>query len=78
MILDAATTAKVIRHTIHMLKNKNPMYENDPARSILMAFEELASSFDMITTSKATAHLSAPDAEADFNLSHRVVGRDTE
>lgn len=54
MILDAATTAKVIRYTIDNLKMKNSDYENDPARSILMAFEELANSFDMIATSKAT------------------------
>lgn len=49
MILDAATTAKVIRHTITMLKQKNAMYKHEPARSILLAFEELASSFDLLT-----------------------------
>jgi len=52
MILDASTTVKVIRHTIQNLKIKNPDYESDPTWSILMALEELAKSFDMITTSK--------------------------
>jgi len=79
MILDANTTAKVIRHTIQNMKNRNPQYENDPARSILMAFEELAKSFDMIATSKMTTHLATSDAESSgLELSHRVVSRDTE
>ena len=52
MILDAATTVKMIRHTITTLKNVNPNYEEEPSRSILIAFEELANSFEELTESK--------------------------
>ena len=48
MILDAAVTVKAIRHTIVMLKNKNPNYESEPAWSILIALEELAKTFEMM------------------------------
>ena len=46
MILDAAVTVKAIRHTITMLKIKNPNYESEPAWLILMALEELAKTFE--------------------------------
>jgi len=52
MILDAATTSKMIRYTISTLKSKNAMYRHEPARSILLAFEELATSFDLLRTEK--------------------------
>jgi len=51
-MLDAATTAKVIKHTISMLRNKNSNYEQEPARSILIAFEELAKSFEILQDKK--------------------------
>lgn len=48
-MLDANTIAKLIRYTITKLKVANPQYENEPAQSILIAFEELAVSFDSVT-----------------------------
>jgi len=63
MILDASTTVKVIRHTIQNLKMKSPQYESEPARSILVALEELAKSFDMITTSKITAAQASKESD---------------
>ncbi len=82
MILDANTTAKMIRYTIDKLKTKNPQYEHEPARSILIAFGELAKSFDMITNkAMAVGDLgsSSEDSQqdAEVGLSHRVTGRDT-
>jgi hypothetical protein len=49
MMLDANTTARMIRHTIVRLKANHPKYGTEPESTILEAFEELAVSFDSIT-----------------------------
>jgi len=49
MILDADVTARIIRHTIAILKNRNADYEIDPTRSVLIALDELANSFEQLT-----------------------------
>ena len=48
MMLDAATTAKVIKHTI----STRIQIEQEPARSILIAFEELVKSFEILQDKK--------------------------
>lgn len=49
MMLDANTTAMMIRHTIDRLKSSHRKYETEPESTILEAFEQLAVSFDSIT-----------------------------
>lgn len=49
MMLDANTTAMLIRHTIDRLKSTHRKYETEPESSILDAFEQLAVSFDSVT-----------------------------
>ena len=52
MMLDARTVAVMIRRTVETLKQKNPQWENEPAHSIIVAFNELASSFENITNAR--------------------------
>ncbi len=62
MMLDANTTAMMIRHTIDRLKTNHRKYETEPESSILEAFEQLAVSFESITErarSEALAKLKA-------------------
>lgn len=63
MMLDANTTALMIRHTIDRLKNKHRKYETEPERTILDAFEELAISFDSITEHARSEALSKQRAQ---------------
>lgn len=49
MMLDANTTAMLIRHTIDRLKTSHRKYETEPEKTILEAFEQLAVSFDSVT-----------------------------
>lgn len=58
MMMDAATMARVIRITVSSLKEKNPNYESEPARSILIAFNELASVFEELTEKRRAERMS--------------------
>lgn len=65
MVLDANTTAKMIRQTIERLKTKNRKFEKNEAGSlILTAFEELAAGFESITErARAEAEVAARSSQ---------------
>lgn len=63
MMLDANTTARMIRHTIGRLKADHPKYATEPEATILDAFEELAVSFDSITERARSEALAKQSAQ---------------
>lgn len=62
-MLDANTTAMLIRHTIDRLKTRQRKFETEPESTILEVLEELAVSFDSVTERARSEALAARQAK---------------